>query len=228
MKTVYVITHPEVVIDPNVPIPQWPLSAKGRERIAGLMRGTLLTQVTAVYTSDEQKAIDGAWMIAQPLGLKIVKVPTLGEIDRSSTGYLPREKHDENAKLLFKHPHDSIEGWEIAIEAQYRMVTTVYRILEFDKTSGPIVIMTHGAVGSFLYSHLKKRKISLADSPKAPGGGGIFSFEGETLKVLTDWQDIDVFAPKIETRSKSEMVNNQPSPQVALGRDVKNSTETRI
>lgn len=228
MKTVYVITHPDVVIDPNVPVPQWPLSAKGRERIAGLMNGTLLKQVTAVYSSDEQKALDGAWTIAQSLGLKVAKVPTLGEVDRSSTGYLPREKHDQNARLLFEYPHDSIEGWEIAIEAQYRMVTTVYRILEFDKTPGPIVIMTHGAVGSFLYSHLKKRKISLADSPKAPGGGGIFSFEAKSLEVLTDWQDIDVFAPKVVTHSKSEMAHNQPPPHVPLGRDVKNPSETRI
>ncbi len=228
MKTVYVITHPDVVIDPNVPVPQWPLSARGRERMAGIMSGQLLKQVTAVYSSDEQKALDGAWMIAKPLGLKVAKVPTLGEIDRSSTGYLPREKHDHNAKLLFEYPHDSIDGWEIAIEAQYRMVTTVYRILEFDKTAGPIVIMTHGAVGSFLYSHLKKHKISLADSPDFPGGGGIFSFEAKSLEVLTGWQDIDVFAPKVVTRSKSESDENQPSPHAPVVNEARNSPETRI
>lgn len=196
--------------------------------MAGIMRGSLLKQVTAVYSSDEQKALDGARMIAQPLGLKVATVPTLGEIDRSSTGYLPQEKHDHNAKLLFEYPHDSIDGWEIAIEAQYRMVTTVYRILEFDKTNGPIVIMTHGAVGSFLYSHLKKNKISLADSPDFPGGGGIFSFEAASLEVLTGWQDIDVFAPKVVNRSKSEPSENEALVQIPLENKPFNSSETRI
>lgn len=33
MPLVYFITHPEVVIDPGVPVPQWPLSETGRRRM---------------------------------------------------------------------------------------------------------------------------------------------------------------------------------------------------
>ena len=33
MSLVYLITHPDVVIDPDVPVPQWPLSARGKERM---------------------------------------------------------------------------------------------------------------------------------------------------------------------------------------------------
>ena len=33
MATVYFITHPDVVMDPSVPIQRWPLSERGRARM---------------------------------------------------------------------------------------------------------------------------------------------------------------------------------------------------
>jgi hypothetical protein len=45
--------------------------------------------LTAVSSRAEQKAIDGAHILAEYLNLKPVVVAALGEIDRSSTGYLP-------------------------------------------------------------------------------------------------------------------------------------------
>ena len=82
MKTVYVITHPEVVIDPKVPVPRWPLSEKGIARMRGLLHAPWIKNVTAVYSSEEQKAVDGAQIIANYLGLKVVQMATLGEVDR--------------------------------------------------------------------------------------------------------------------------------------------------
>lgn len=191
MKTVYVITHPEVVIDPDVPVPNWPLSAKGRQRMEHLLEVPWLKSVTAVYSSDEQKAIDGAKILADKLGLTVTQQAGLEEIDRSSTGYLPREQHDFNAELLFKHPTESVDGWETAESGQKRMVAAVDRLIQADQTIGSLVIVTHGAVGSFLMSHLRNSAISTADSPNVPGGGGIFSFDSETKTILSDWQNID-------------------------------------
>ena len=39
MSLVYFITHPDVVIDPDVPVPQWPLSAQGKERMKKIDEG---------------------------------------------------------------------------------------------------------------------------------------------------------------------------------------------
>ena len=33
MSVVYFITHPDVLIDPAVPVPEWPLSPRGRARM---------------------------------------------------------------------------------------------------------------------------------------------------------------------------------------------------
>src|SRR5262249_3840496 len=89
MKTVYFITHPEVVIDPSVPVPQWPLSAQGLARMRLLLRQPWVAQITAVYCSTEQKAVDGATVLAAHLGLPVSPVADLSENDRSATGYLP-------------------------------------------------------------------------------------------------------------------------------------------
>ena len=33
MPTAYFVTHPEVLIDPSVPVPEWPLSSQGIQRV---------------------------------------------------------------------------------------------------------------------------------------------------------------------------------------------------
>ena len=91
MKTVYFITHPEVVINPSVPVPQWPLSAQGLARMRRLLRQPWVAQITAVYCSTEQKAIDGAALLAAHLGLPVShvadrfcrKIRFLGKIQKS-------------------------------------------------------------------------------------------------------------------------------------------------
>ena len=56
----YFITHPDVVIDPAVPITEWPLSPRGRTRMAALASAPWIWRLTALYCSTERKARDGA------------------------------------------------------------------------------------------------------------------------------------------------------------------------
>jgi hypothetical protein len=90
VRLVYFITHPDVVIDPEVPVPQWHLSQRGRERMKKLLAQPWVEGIGAVYCSTEQKAIDGAEILAAHLSIGYEMVEELGEIDRSATGYLPR------------------------------------------------------------------------------------------------------------------------------------------
>ena len=69
-REVYFITHPEVVIDPAVPVPQWPLSARGRERMEQLLARDWARRIAAtIYCSTEQKAIDGATILSAATGV---------------------------------------------------------------------------------------------------------------------------------------------------------------
>ena len=105
MKTIYFITHPEVVIDPTVPVPDWPLSEKGINRMKKLLTQPWVKEIRAIYCSTEQKAIDGAKILADYLTLSYEMRQDLGENDRSSTGFLPKEEFEATANQFFAQPN---------------------------------------------------------------------------------------------------------------------------
>jgi hypothetical protein len=54
------LTHPQVQIDPDVPIPRWGLSSVGRERAARTAALPWVRSLGRVVSSDETKAIEAA------------------------------------------------------------------------------------------------------------------------------------------------------------------------
>ena len=92
MNKLYFITHPEVEIDPDIEIAKWPLSEVGLARMRNFLETDWVKNIEAIYSSTEQKAIDGAKVLAEHLELPFVKVEELGENDRSSTGFLERDE----------------------------------------------------------------------------------------------------------------------------------------
>jgi broad specificity phosphatase PhoE len=195
MGLVYFVTHPEVVIDPAVPVPLWSLSQRGRERMERLLAQPWVGGVSAIYCSAEQKAIDGAGILARHLGLGYEQVEALGEVDRSSTGYLPHEEHQALAELLFAHPDHSIRGWETARDAQRRIVAAVERILAEDAGQGHMAIVSHGGAGALYLCHLKGVEISRSEDQPGGGGGCYYCFEAGTRSLVHGWKLIDAIDP---------------------------------
>ena len=122
MSTVYFITHPDVVIDPATPVPQWPLSQRGRMRMLKMLEKEWISRVVAIYCSTEQKAMDGAAIISGVLGIPYTTIPELGENDRSATGYLSEPEFDAVVDEFFRRPEESVKGWERAVDAQRRII----------------------------------------------------------------------------------------------------------
>jgi broad specificity phosphatase PhoE len=191
MRLVYFITHPEVVIDPQIPVPRWPLSQRGRERIGILLTKPWISTIGAVYCSTEQKAIDGAQLIASHLQLPYHTNHDLGEIDRSATGYLPHDEHMATAEAFFANPYQSIRGWERAIDAQQRITHAITRILHQDEHAGTLVIVSHGAVGMLHLCHLQQRPISQREQPPGMHGGCYYCFDATSNELVHSWQLID-------------------------------------
>jgi len=79
VRTFYLITHPNVVISRDVPVPRWPLSDLGKQRMRAGLRQPWIRDVTAIYCSTEQKAIDGAEILAQHLSIGFSQIA--GAID---------------------------------------------------------------------------------------------------------------------------------------------------
>ena len=191
MKTIYFITHPEVVIDPTVPVSDWPLSEKGINRMKQLLTQPWVKEIRAIYCSTEQKAIDGAKILADHLALGYEMRQDLGENDRSSTGFLPKEEFEATANQFFAQPDQSVRGWETATAAQQRLVNGMRAIIDTDQTEGNIAVVSHGGVGALYLCYLKRSPISRVEDQPGNGGGNYYAFHPETNTLLHGWKSID-------------------------------------
>jgi broad specificity phosphatase PhoE len=144
-----------------------------------------------VFCSTERKAIDGAVILAEALGLPVTQIAKLGENDRSSTGYLPKLEFEAVADAFFARPEESARGWERAVDAQSRIVAAVDAVLRRTPPQGGIAIVSHGAVGALYLCHLQDRPIG-RDADQPPGNGGNrFAFEIAGRRLLHGWRSID-------------------------------------
>ena len=183
------MSHPNVEIDPDVPVPDWALSERGRERAIAMLNQPWLTSIGAVVSSAERKAVETAELVADRLGLVVDVRPTTGEIDRSSTGFVPHERHEELADRLFAEPDESADGWERAVDAQRRIVDGVSDLVV--DAEADAVIVGHGGVGTLLWCHLAG--VPIDRSLDQPGQGHHWAFDRLTGELLHPWRPIDEF-----------------------------------
>lgn len=188
MKAIF-LTHAEVVIDPDVPVPDWPLNDLGRAQHARFAGDPALQQVGTIFCSDERKARDGAEITGAALGLEPRIRAALGENDRSATGYLPGPEFEAVADQFFAHPDDSIRGWERAVDAQARIVSAVRAALAEPRPEGDVLFVAHGGVATLLRCHLAGIPIS-RDHDQTGGGGNWYAFAPQMTTAPTEWRAI--------------------------------------
>ena len=188
--TVHFITHPEVLIDPAVPVPDWPLSAVGVRRMRLAAGRPWLAGVRSIFTSAERKATDAAGLLAERLGISPVIIEGLGENDRSATGYLPKAEFEAVADEFFARPGQSVRGWERAADAQRRIVGAVERAVSL-APEGDAAIVSHGGVGALLLCHLTGVPISRDADQPGGGDGHVYSFDRASRRLLSGWRRIE-------------------------------------
>ena len=194
MRIVYFITHPDVLINPAIPVPNWPLSPRGRERMTRALASPWIGGIGAIWCSTERKAREGADIFAAHLKLPVHERADLGENDRSATGYLPREEFEAAANRFFAHPTQSIRGWETASDARDRIAGAIDHILSVSaQSAGDIAIVAHGGVGTLLLCHLREDAISRAHDQPPNNGGNYFAFDAITRRVRHGWRQIDIY-----------------------------------
>ena len=184
-RLLHVVTHPEVEVDPAVPVPGWGLSAAGRRRVAALPRQGWVPGLRAVLSSDERKALQTAEPLAAACGVPVDVDPELGENDRSSTGFVPPATFEALADAFFAQPTVSVRGWETAEAAQARIVRALRRGLA-PRNEGDVAVVTHGAVGTLLWCALRGTPISRAHDQ--PGQGSHYAVDLGTLRPLSGWR----------------------------------------
>jgi broad specificity phosphatase PhoE len=187
LRRLVFLTHPEVVIDPAVPVPRWHLHADGIARLRRFAASGALEGIGAVWASTECKAIETAGILAAARGLGVRVREDLGENDRSATGFLPPPEFERMADAFFANPTESVRGWERAIDVQARIVGAVRGLVAEETAAGDILVAAHGAVGALLRGHLLGAPISRALDQ--PGAGCWFAVDLPSWRLATpDWQ----------------------------------------
>jgi broad specificity phosphatase PhoE len=182
------ITHPDVMVDPNIAVGRWRLSDNGITRMRTFVASTVVDAVSEVWASTETKAIEAAGFLAARFGLPVNVDADLGENDRTSTGYLTPFEFEAAADTFFAKPKESLRGWETAVAAQARVGNSVHRILQKWDGLGDLAIVAHGAVGTLLMCNMLGQEITR--SLDQPFQGHYWAFDPSTRLVVHQWKSI--------------------------------------
>jgi len=183
------LSHPQVAIDPAIPVDKWGLNEEGRQRVMALAGNMALAQTRTVISSGEKKAVETAQPLAEPLGLPVIIREEMHENDRSATGFLMPDEFEQVASQFFACPDTSIRGWERAVDAQSRIVGAVEKVLS-EAGRGDVLIVGHGGVGTLLMCHIAGWPIA-RDHDQPGGGGNVFAFEGGSQQLLHGWTPME-------------------------------------
>lgn len=85
--TIYLVRHAESAPSPDVPEPDWPLSARGAAQAAALVAALRAVDARAIYSSPYRRAMQTVAPLAAELGMAVSAVDALRE--RSLGGMFP-------------------------------------------------------------------------------------------------------------------------------------------
>ena len=186
MAKLWYVSHPEVRIDGDVPVPRWGLTDHGRARAHAMCRQPWMAEIDRLISSDETKALELAAIVAAHRDLPIEVRPATAETDRSATGFLPPAPYGELSDTWFAHPDESPRGWEPANAVQDRVVRALADVLEGDQN---VMVAGHGGAGTLLWCHLSGEPISA--SLDQPGAGHYFTVDLATQRPDHHWRSVD-------------------------------------
>ena len=185
------LSHPQVNIDPDVPVPDWGLSIAGRARAEALAAAGWLRGTARVVCSAERKAIETAEVLAASLGLRVEIRAAMHENNRSATGYLPADEFEAVASQFFAEPSVSVRGWERAIDAQARIVAELEAVMAV-AADGDTLFVGHGGVGTLLYCHFAGGGIDRQFDQPPGGGGNYLTLSWPERQMLHPWRPMEM------------------------------------
>ena len=89
-RTVVYLTHPEVGIDPDLPVTGWGLDSIGEARVTNLIARLPESKSTQVIASAERKAVDTAQRLAARTSNPLVVRPVMHENDLCAASRPPK------------------------------------------------------------------------------------------------------------------------------------------
>ncbi|WCR11355.1 histidine phosphatase family protein [Paracoccus stylophorae] len=186
MAVLRYLSHPQVRIQPDVPVPDWSLSDQGRARMQAVAAAPWLARTTRIVSSGETKARQTAAILGAAINLQPQADWQLNEIDRSATGYVPHDRHEALADAFFAHPDLSIEGWERASDVAARGMAALRRHLAA-QDRGDLLLVGHGGIGTMIWCALAGLTPDRRHDQPA-GGGAVWAVRLPDLAPEHGWR----------------------------------------
>ena len=185
------LSHPQVVVDPIVPVERWHLSLAGRAALQQFLECNILPLPDMIWSSTETKAQETAAILGAHFKRPVQNHVALGENDRSATGFLPPAEFEQVADQFFAQPLHSVRGWERAVDAQARICSGVSDIMDAAAKAQHknIIICGHGATGTLLYCALAGLPVSRHYDQ--PSQGHYWHYDDGAKQMLHHWRNIN-------------------------------------
>lgn len=142
---------PEMVA--GVPQAQWRLSAAGKTAARGLAARLGGFDAPVVWSSPEPKALETAELVAGALDRRVCEAADLREHDRTSLGYLSRERLEAGVAGLLASDDELVFGDETARSVFVRMERALRRA-RAEAGRRDVVAVTHGAAAAIYVSRI--------------------------------------------------------------------------
>lgn len=153
MRTLLLIRHSAVAIDPERPSREWTLSAEGRARCTDLALELTRHDPGVFVSSVEPKAGETAQLLAEALGRPWTTAEGLHEHRRDSVPYFAsRATFEAAVAQFFARPDEPVLGEETAVQARHRFISAVDKVLAAHPT-GNVAIVSHGTVITLFLSY---------------------------------------------------------------------------
>jgi broad specificity phosphatase PhoE len=134
---------PDIKFD--LPATEWELSETGKQRCVSLAEKIRKYQPTAVFTSQERKALQTGAILAQTLGINATTAAGLHEHERNVGIFVSQDIFENEVKRFFEQPSQLVFGQESAQQALQRFSQAVKNVLD-SWLNGSVVIVAHGVV----------------------------------------------------------------------------------
>ncbi len=130
----------------------WILSDVGRKAAAALASRLLGFGFAELISSPEPKAVQTAQIIADRMGSQIHTDARLREHERSSIGFLEKDRFEAGIASIFAKPEEIAYGDESADAVHARFSAAIDEALA--RSSGPVAAVTHGTAMTIYVSRL--------------------------------------------------------------------------
>ncbi|MEZ5905895.1 MAG: hypothetical protein R3C69_12640 [Geminicoccaceae bacterium] len=187
MTVIYYLSHPEVTIDPAVPVPDWALGRGASEDRAVRVAAWLLA-CRRIVSSAERKAVETAELIAEASAAEITVRPAMHENDRSATGFLVPAEFEQVANAFFAQPADRCAAGRVPSTPRRGSRPSSRRCSR--TTTGPCPFSSSAmAVGTLLYC--RHAGLAIDRRHDQPEGGSVFALDARSLAPLFTWRPME-------------------------------------